>query len=396
MKNKLIRFASTCAMVTNFSFFAFAQSLQDGPSNYVVIGAFAIQNNAIHHVANARKLNFNPISEINPNRNLLYVYVLKTNDLKMAFDEASKIRKTTPYFDTWVYSGFLGANAPHQGSDVNPATKQAIAKIDAKDTPAVEEPLKAKDTVTQATTTPPQNAVTPDTGEKNFWFKIITAEGQNEVEGDVDVIDSEKTKKVGNYKGNQLVTLRPVNKSGNLSLVCAVFGYRKVLKDLNFDRPEDTPGTVIEKDQITIPFELVRLQKGDVAVMYDVFFYKDAAIMRPESRPEVESLTKMMKENLKYKIRINGHTNGNAHGKVISMGQSKNFFSLSDTKEGFGSAKKLSKERAELIRDFLVTQGIETNRMEIKAWGGTRPVYDKMSPQAQANVRVEIEILEDK
>jgi hypothetical protein len=33
--------------------------------------------------------------------------------------------------------------------------------------------------------------------------------------------------------------------------------------------------------------------------------------------------------------------------------------------------------------------------MEIKAWGGKRPIVDKMHTLAQANVRVEIEILED-
>jgi hypothetical protein len=33
--------------------------------------------------------------------------------------------------------------------------------------------------------------------------------------------------------------------------------------------------------------------------------------------------------------------------------------------------------------------------MEIKAWGGKRPIHDKMSNRAQENVRVEIEILQD-
>jgi hypothetical protein len=33
--------------------------------------------------------------------------------------------------------------------------------------------------------------------------------------------------------------------------------------------------------------------------------------------------------------------------------------------------------------------------MQIKAWGGKKPVHDKRSAKAQENVRVEIEILED-
>ncbi|MBP9927510.1 MAG: OmpA family protein, partial [Cyclobacteriaceae bacterium] len=111
---------------------------------------------------------------------------------------------------------------------------------------------------------------------------------------------------------------------------------------------------------------------------------------------EVGSLLEMMKENPKYKIRIHGHTNGNSAGKIVSMGDSKNFFMLTrDNKDGHGSAQKLSEERAMLIRQYLVENGIDANRMEVKAWGGKKPIYEVDHPAAQANVRVEIEILEN-
>jgi outer membrane protein OmpA-like peptidoglycan-associated protein len=104
----------------------------------------------------------------------------------------------------------------------------------------------------------------------------------------------------------------------------------------------------------------------------------------------------MLNENPNYKIMIHGHTNGKAAGKIISMEKdSQNFFSLKDTNEGVGSAKKLSEERALIIKSYLESNGIDSKRMEIKSWGGKRPVHDKMSPRAQENVRVEIEILED-
>jgi outer membrane protein OmpA-like peptidoglycan-associated protein len=131
--------------------------------------------------------------------------------------------------------------------------------------------------------------------------------------------------------------------------------------------------------------------------MFNVYFYKDAAIMRPESRYEVSSLLEMLTENPKYKIKIHGHTNGNSAGKIVSMGDSQNFFSLTtDNKEGRGSAMKLSEERALLIRKFLIASGVNPSRTEVKAWGGKQPIYDEDHAAAQANVRVEIEILEDK
>lgn len=396
MKIKLLVFAAVCISVANFKVEGFSQP-QDN-TNYVVIGAFAIQGNAAKFIEAARKLNFNAVSEINPKRNLFYVYVMHTDDRQTAFQEAIKLRKATPYFDTWVYTGLLGSGGT--GTDLHPASETAITAVEAKDlgqspkvedNPAISNPVEIP--VVEKKETVIQDA---EPGSRNFLFKVFSALDEKELAGDIDLIDVEKSKKVASYDANKNVVVQSVNKSGNISLVCNVFGYRKMQKDLNFETPTGTVGVVTEGNQTIVPFELSRLAKGDIAIMYNVYFFKDAAIMRPESRYEVNSLLEMMKDNPKYKIRIHGHTNGKAAGKVISMGESKKFFALQDTKEGFGSAKKLSEERAKVIREYLVTQGIDASRMEIKAWGGKKPIHDKMSPQAQGNVRVEIEILEDK
>jgi type II secretory pathway component PulC len=63
-------------------------------------------------------------------------------------------------------------------------------------------------------------------------------------------------------------------------LTCEVFGFRKVQQDINYQNPEGE-GIQVENDATVVPFELMRLQKGDIAVMYNVYFFKDAAIMRP-------------------------------------------------------------------------------------------------------------------
>ena len=170
--------------------------------------------------------------------------------------------------------------------------------------------------------------------------QIKSCHNRKTIEGEVAVIDAERVKKLGTYAGNKDVRLAsPGNNSGNVSLICEVFGYRKTQKDLNFNRPEGDEIS-FENNSVIDPFDLVRLQKGDIAVMYNVYFFKDAAIMRPESRWEVNNLLEMLNENPNYKIKIHGHTNGGAAGKIISKSEkSDNFFSLNDTKEGFGSAR---------------------------------------------------------
>lgn len=381
--------------------------------NYVVIGAFKIQNNAIRFTNHAQKdLKLNAKFEMNLRRNLYYVYVLSTEDLTLAVQEAKRLRAESEFTDTWVYRGsFDDVTGPEPIVIIptvetkpeearTPETTQENVATD----PAATSEVKSVDSTAavsaESSELPVETAVAPDDSKEGtkFLFKISRATDLKRIRGDVDVIDVDRSRKMGTYKGNMAVKVSsPQSKSGNMSLICEVFGYRKVQREINYNDPE--VGTDIIRDatgSVVVPFELERLKKGDIAVMYNVYFFKDAAVMRPESRYEVNSLLDMLNENTKYRIMIHGHTNGNAAGKIISMNKdTQNFFSLTDTKEGFGSAKELSEQRAILMRDYMVNNGIDPKRMEIKAWGGKKPIHDKMSQRAQENVRVEIEILQD-
>lgn len=408
---------------------SYALIKQDNSSkepHYVVIGAFAHEKNAVKFTREATEHNFPAKFDMNPNRNLYYVFVLTTDDRNEAMTEALRLRKSSPYGDTWVYHGAMGKEnilasenrtatgaIKKNGTDINPITQQEISNVTSQeeaernietkpiapsDTSAVNGPPLPKSDG-QAFPVGETRSVSLPVSEiegKNFVFQVYRAVDNQYVDGDVDVIDVEKTRKLASYKANTSVkVVAPLSKSGNVTFICEIFGYRKVQKDFSFKTPSPEPVIMDEAQNIVVPFELIRLQRGDIAVMYNVYFFKDAAVMRPESRYEVNNLLSMLKENPKYKIKLHGHTNGNSHGKIISMGESKNYFSLTDTKDGFGSAKKLSEERAYCIREFLIANGIEESRMLVKAWGGKRPIHDKHATMAHENVRVEVEILED-
>ncbi len=374
----------------------YGQSDFSEASNYVVIGAFLIHKNAIQFTEHVRnKCHLDAKFELNQNRNLYYVYVLDTDDRVQAINEAMRLRTEAEFTGAWVYHGTfdkvdtqIGDQESILGIDINPVTEQHIIDVTSDDRPD------------------PQNNATLHANElrtdqavdgKNFFFKIFNETSNFLVEGDVDVIDIRRLRKMASYKGNTVVRVSaPMNKQDSITLVCEVFGYRKVQYHIPYNDPEDPTITRDEQGTIIIPFELKRLRKGDIAVMYNVYFFIDADVMRPESRFEINSLLEMLKENEKYRIKIHGHTNGGANGKIISMNKnSKSFFALSDAREGIGSAKQLSEKRAETIRNYLVSNGIDPERMQIKAWGGKRPLQDKHSARAQENVRVEIEILED-
>lgn len=387
------------------------QSNLENYQNYVVIGAFKYYRNAERFAKHAQKdIKLNARFEINPNRNLYYVYVMSTYDRAEAITEAKRLRVESEFSDTWVFNGLLGKFKPTtaqpkapQGVDINPVTEQNISGVSSNDTkPANQEPAAVSATIAVAAEPSTETAKLDDGVEgKSFLFKLYRGVDQASVEGDVDAIDLARTRKMASYKGNVPVKVAdPLSKSDSIAFVCEVFGYRKVQRDMNYNTPEGEGVLVNELGQVEVPFELMRLQKGDIAVMYNVFFFKDAGVMRPESRYEVNSLLEMLNENPKYRIKIHGHANGGAAGKIISLPVKETytdneFFSLAGTVEGFGSAMALSKERAEIIRKFLISKGIDPKRMELKAWGGKRPIHDKLSTRASENVRVEIEILQN-
>jgi outer membrane protein OmpA-like peptidoglycan-associated protein len=377
-----------------------AQIGSDPRAYYVVIGAFAIKKNAVNFTNSASK-NYSATFEWNPNRSLDYVYILKTDDKQTAVTEAMRLRTTTVYDDTWVYYGVLGENADvsFQSRDINPVTEQRLTEVPLADVEG-EGGSDSSGPATASVTAQndPQDITEPDDPRaRNYFFKVTRVDTKAVIEGEVNVIDTDKARKIGSYDANKKVKVSPpADPEGGISLICEVFGYRKVQRDIsNFNDPQGE-GIIRADGAAVVPFELMRLQKGDIATMFHVYFFKDAAVMRPESRYEANSLAEMMEENQKYKIRIHGHTNGNAAGKITSLNKgAENFFALNNTSDGYGSAKKLSQMRAELMRDFLVANGVEHKRIQIKAWGGKKPIYDKLHTQAQANVRVEIEILDN-
>lgn len=406
MKTKALILALSLVLAINGNNIA-GPKTPETASNYVVIGAFAIKEHAITWMKNAKKVNLQAEFEKNLTRNLYYVYVLETVDKGEAVTQAKKIRVQTRYNDTWVYTGMLG-NSLEKGVDINPVTEEKIDDVEVGEGIKTEQPIEevneevvnqeviaplANEPVASKVEVPAEIKKEVEEGGKGFIFKVMF-EGA-EKKGEVDLIDGVKLSKVATYEANKRAYIHPVNKSGKIELQCKVFGYRKAQVDFNYNEPQMTEGILLEGENVIVPFNLVKLKKGDFAILYNVFFFMDAAIMRPESQYEVGELLEMMNSNPKLKIRLHGHTNGGAAGKIIKMGDKKNFFSLSGSTDGFGTAKALSEERAGVIREYLISEGIDASRVEIKAWGGKRPIHDKKSNKARENVRVEVEIVED-
>jgi outer membrane protein OmpA-like peptidoglycan-associated protein len=390
---------------------------KDSLPSYVVIGAFAQHRNAVRFTAHAAKnFQLKASFELNPTRNLYYVYCLVTNDRSQAIAEVNRLRSETELQDAWVYSGSLGKAIVGQVSkEVNPITDRAVENAVMQDSEAVEdaqvvvakdEPQPIREEVAEPVVasevrdqTPPVTEEEANAPGKPFIFKLTRMADKKVIStGEIEVVDPDKAKLIKKVDANVPVKIIDAkNKSGKIMVVAQATGYRKVQREINYNTTlADSAISMDAVGRTVVPFEMVRLKKGDIAILYNVFYFRDAAIMRPESRYEVDALVDMMRENPNCVIRLHGHTNGNHAGKIIYWDEtSSDMFSLNGSRVGYGSAKELSGARAAAIQAYLISQGIDASRCSVVAWGGKKAIHDKLSARAQENIRVEIEIVKD-
>jgi outer membrane protein OmpA-like peptidoglycan-associated protein len=404
-------------------------SAELSPGYYIVVGAYAPsrENVAQNYTEILNRRGFSAAYGFNSSRNYFFVYLKYFPSLRESLKDMRDTRRQPEFSQAWVRV-VPGDITAHVNAPVTPVTK----KEESKPGPTKEEQTKNEVIVTEVpvTQTPVTNSVPvevqkaepvvadvqPDgapviendpikqydkitLGNTEVFLSLFNATNNRIVEGTVKVIDTDRSKLITEVKGNEYLTLPdPKSNTGQLTMICEAFGYRKIQQEINYPLPlADTVKDYIDLMGTTfvINFDLIRYRLGDRATLFHVYFYNDAALMLPESKYELNSLLQLMQENPRYRIRLHGHTNGNYHGRIITVGDNKNYFSLDGSKSSIGSAKDLSYNRAEVIKEFLASNGIEASRVEVKAWGGKRPLYDRHGVNAKKNVRVEVEILQE-
>ena len=124
------------------------------------------------------------------------------------------------------------------------------------------------------------------------------------------------------------------------------------------------------------------LKKGERTTLEGLSFEPGRHYLLPQSRPVLESLLETLLKSEDLKIEIQGH--------ICCKGDSEDGFDLDSNNN------KLSENRAKVVYDFLIKNGIEANRLNFVGFGHTQPkVFPELSADdEQANRRVEIKVLE--
>ncbi|MTI40265.1 OmpA family protein [Fulvivirga lutimaris] len=385
-----------------------AQTL-DGVKSYAVIGVFSFERNADRFSDYYKSQSLDAKVRKNIFNNMFYVYAYESTDVEEVRQRVFDLRgQFNNLSKAWLYNGNF--NCLHIPSDQlkgiasnnSNGIEELVENVEEaeleREQRQAREAEEAQSKIEEEKKKEPKVVKPAD----KYWvyFNTYNVTDLTEVEGNVNVVDLERNKDLGPEKSLQLVTLSsPNNGTNRVQFATDIFGYRIEKVNIDLDEPlaEGNEAVTVIGDSIIIDFPLRRYNKGDFMTMWNVYFYIDAAIMKEESVLELNQLLAMMREDEDVRIKIHGHTNGNSHGVVKHLDlDDKSFFSLNGSHlETKASAKKLSEYRAYTIQHWLMDQGIAEDRMEIVGWGGKKMLYDKHGANADKNVRVEIEILEE-
>lgn len=136
------------------------------------------------------------------------------------------------------------------------------------------------------------------------------------------------------------------------------------------DLTQVTESKVIQKDLFLTP-----LETGQTIQLKNIFFDRGRYNLKPESIPELDKLVKLMKDNPNLMIEISGHTNNLGPAEANRI---------------------LSEKRAFEVRNYLISQRIEPNRIKAIGYGPSRPIGDNNTEEGRnLNQRVEFTIFKN-
>lgn len=381
-----------------------AKAIELKKGYYSVIGVFDYLVNAqrFTDIANQKGITakFGYVFEVKR----YYVYTATSMDYEEIKNRKNLLRQTKEHSDAWVLRYQMESNALPTLVSAMP-TKNApseTVKSPANKATNVSNP-SASSSGTESTT--PNSVPTAEQAPlyKNYFLYIkMTSEASGkEVTGTVKLINTEKAKLLASIESNTPVNLNlPATENPNVEFVADIFGYQKLSVHLNLESlkaSDDKSGEIKkEDDTLLVNLRLRKYKVGDVIVLYNVYFYDNSSVIRPVSKTQLMGVLDMLQENKHMQVNIHGHTNGDDHGEIIKMAEGDTTFFKVTPKNirTNGSAVTLSNERALTIKRWLIYNGVDPKRLDTKAWGGKKKLYDHPLDYAK-NIRVELEIIKD-
>ncbi|MCC6723826.1 MAG: OmpA family protein, partial [Saprospiraceae bacterium] len=170
-------------------------------------------------------------------------------------------------------------------------------------------------------------------------------------------------------KGWQLVSRKYSAKGGEQYLLLGNFAGANL--DLTKGSSEEKAFYYYFDDVVVLPVlsPLTELKCNDITILEFINFQTGSAVLFPGSYAQLNQLVAELKLNPSICIEIRGHTDNNGDEEANLI---------------------LSKHRAKIVFDYLIQNGISSNRLAHEGFGETKPIAENKTEEGRSrNRRVE-------
>lgn len=218
-------------------------------------------------------------------------------------------------------------------------------------------------------------SVLPDTKNKPAavsFVKVIVRDSISKVylSSDYNIIDLKSTIEIVSGLTDQRTGsfIQALPNGKQYSLLVRKSGYCIHTEHFNLEKRSDNQPLIIE-------ILLLPIKIGSTIVLNNVFFDVDKSEIKSESISELNHVVDFLSLNPEIKIELGGHTDSDG-----------------DT----NSNLKLSSDRAESVRNYLIGKGIVEDRITAKGYGSTIPVATNLTMEGKRiNRRTEFKIVDN-
>jgi outer membrane protein OmpA-like peptidoglycan-associated protein len=202
-----------------------------------------------------------------------------------------------------------------------------------------------------------------------FKGKVLDAKTGLPVGAEVKMIDNQNNtvtaKAFADSQTGEFELIVP--EGGNYGVSTSKKGY--LFNSINFDLPQFS-----EYQEIDVSILLDKAEVGTKMVLKNIFFDSGSSDLRTESLGELEVIKDLLMNSPDLRVQINGHTDDIGNSVYNKL---------------------LSKKRAQSVVNYLIANGINTDRLEAKGFGEEQPLVsnDDEIGGREINRRTEIEIL---
>ncbi len=381
---------------------------------YVVIGSFKLEENAVRFTHSVRNV-FQDVSySFDKDRDLFLVHVFKSHLKEEALDWSTYVKKEKGFKDAWIFAGDaeeVKSSAP--AVEVEPSREPRFGMStfnESRNNNRVLASASGSENMGKYEAGALNAAWTHKGGFSflrnpgNFSGLAMNAEAMgpqfrfiiedptgNPVDGEVLLVDFTKSKVLAGFRPGEHVFIKGTRRGQMITFVCEVIGYGMETRMFNIDHLSRGKDIVRTEDGIwEVHIKLEEMAVNDQAILYNTAFADNSTALKPTSKEQLDEVVMMMKLHPEYEIMIHSHCN---KGPRREIALADDFFGTSVSEVRKGGDKFLTRQRARMVREYLVSNGIEKERIGTVAWGSTGMIVKPTSDDVRLNERIEMELV---